>query len=59
MLKPMSTNGILDELHPGGFAVFVQLYADEIYAPVVGEVLVAAQVREGRSDEFLFLGERY
>ena len=41
-----SANGILDKLDPGGFAVFVQLYTDEIYAPVMGQLPVAAEVGE-------------
>ena len=45
--EPISTNGVLDELNSGGFAVFVQLYADEIYVPVVGQVLVAVEVGKG------------
>ena len=41
------TNGILDKLDAGGFAFLVQLYADEIYTPVIGQVFMAAHVGKG------------
>lgn len=52
-----STNGVLNKLNASCFAFFVKFYADEVYAPVVGQVLVTVEVGESGGDKLFFLGE--
>ena len=54
-----SNDSVLNKLNALCFAVLVQFYTDEVYAPVIGKAPVAVQVREGGGDELFLLGCRY